>query len=101
MKWGSLAMRIMGAVAMGIGIAEKIKGAPGSEKKQAVLDNLPDAVRTVEFAIDRDIVNDAGVQEAISFYIDSEVEARNRIARAIEVARGLRNPPPSEPSSDQ
>ena len=72
MNWLSLAMKLPVVIQGAMVIVEKVKAATGSEKKQAVIDAIPDGIGLVEFAAGKDVLNDPAIAELVSAYIDAE-----------------------------
>ena len=62
---------------------DKIKGAKGKDKLEAILASVPDVVSMAESTVDKDLVNDAGVQEAIQtnnlHLLNGLIEASNNL----------------------
>lgn len=56
-------------------IVEKIKGADGKAKKDAVLESVPEAIAIAEYAAGKDLLNDPVIQELMSAYVDAEAAA--------------------------
>ncbi len=74
-------------------IEEAAGGLKGPQKKDAVIAMATAAVKGIEGAIDKDVVNDPKVIEATSKFIDSYVAARNAEAllrEAISAAKAAK-----------
>lgn len=85
-NWLSLGFKFASVIATTVGAVQHIKKAdPGPEKKKAVMDALEIGIATTEFALDKDVLNDAAVKAATSNYIDVFVALQKAIAQTKEI----------------
>lgn len=71
-KWVLLAMKLPGLIQGSMRIVQRIKNADGKQKKDAVIESIPEAIELTEFGVGKDLVNDPAIQQLISAYIDAE-----------------------------
>jgi hypothetical protein len=64
-----------------------ITGLKGEDKKKAVLEAVTKALPVVEGALEKDVVNDPKVVEALKSYIDAYVSLQNAI-KATQESKG-------------
>ena len=74
-NWGALAMKLPVIISTMVGVVNHIKGAKGSEKKQAVLDAIPSSLELIEFAAGKNILNDPAILQLVGAAIDAEAAA--------------------------
>lgn len=72
MNWLQFALKVPVLISGFMMIVQKVRGASGPDKKQAVLDALPESLELVEFGAGRDLFNDPVVAGLLSIYIDAE-----------------------------
>lgn len=75
MNWIGLATKLPALIHGAVEIAERIKGAKGRDKKAAVEQSIPHAVELIEFAAEKDLLNDEAIKQLISVSIDAEAAA--------------------------
>ena len=80
MNWSALAFKLPGLISGAVAIVNHIKGS-GKEKERAVLESIPSALALTEFAVDKDLVNDAEFLEAAKTFIAAEVALKNLITK--------------------
>lgn len=74
-SWMTFALKLPGVIAGTMAIINKVKNATGEEKKAAVLAAVPESISLIEFAAEKDILNDATIAQLVSVYIDAEAVA--------------------------
>lgn len=74
-NWITFALKLPAVIAGIMSIVQKVRGASGVDKKAAVLAAVPESLALLEFAAEKDVLNDASVQQLISVYIDAEAVA--------------------------
>lgn len=79
-QWLAIGLKFIPWVGAIISAGEQIKNAKGPEKKQRVLDAVQLGISATEFALERDVLNDPAVVEALSNYMDAYVRVQNAIA---------------------
>lgn len=95
MNWLAFAMKVPALISGGVQVVQHIKNAKGSEKKQAVVDSIPQSMELVEFAAGRDILNDPAIQQLVSAAIDAEAAAlKAREALKMGILAKQPAPPP-------
>lgn len=72
LNWAAFAMKLPMIISGTMAIVQKIKSASGSEKKKAVIEAIPDSISLIEYAAEKNIINDPVVADLISVYIDAE-----------------------------
>jgi len=94
-KFLSLGLKLVPYIGVAINtiemVASTIKELRGPAKKQAVLDAVTKGLPIVENLIDRDVVNDSKVVEAVGDFIDAYVSLQNAIA-AVKASKGTGEP---------
>lgn len=75
MNWGAFALKVPALVMGAVEIAERIRDAKGRDKKAAVEQSIPNAIELIEFAAERDVLNDEAIKTLISASIDAEAAA--------------------------
>lgn len=79
-KWISFGLRLVPYIGSAISAVESIREAKGNEKLKAVKSAVQMGVEATESALDKDLLNDDKVQEALSGYISAYVGLQNAIA---------------------
>ncbi len=72
MNWLEFVTRLPTVIAAAMSVVQKIKSAKGPEKKQAVLEAIPESAALAEFGLGRDLLNDGEISGLVSAYIDAE-----------------------------
>lgn len=75
MKIGAIAMRIVSLLPTFVAAVDKIKGAKGADKKQAVIDSIDDFIQMAEVGYGKDFLNDAAILALRDAAIDAEAAA--------------------------
>lgn len=75
MDWIKFATKLPMIIHGAVSVVQHVKGAKGSEKKQAVLDSIPTSIELAEFAAGKDLLNDVVVAQLVSAAIDAEAAA--------------------------
>lgn len=71
----NIVARVVGLLPTFVAVVDKIKGAKGLEKKQAVIDSIDEMLQMAELAYGKDILNDAAILELRDAAIDAEAAA--------------------------
>ena len=79
-KWLDIGIRFIPYVGGIMQAAEAIKDAKGAEKAEAVKRAVTVGLEATEFALDKDLLLNDKVQEAIDRYRDAYVNLQNAIA---------------------
>lgn len=90
-NWVDIGLRVVSVIGTLIQGVERVRKASGPEKRAAVLEAVAAGVPALEFALDKDFLNDPKVLEAAGNYIDAYVALQNAIA-ASRVARNPQSP---------
>lgn len=75
MNWALLAIKLPGLIEASVKAVGHLKGKHGAEKKEAVLKSIPEFLEIGEYAVGKDLLNDAVVAGLISAYVDAEAAA--------------------------
>lgn len=90
-NWVDIGLRVVSVIGTLIQGVERVRKASGPEKKAAVLEAIAAGVPALEFALDKDFLNDPKVLEAASAYVDAYVALQNAIA-ASKQAKAAQQP---------
>lgn len=90
MNWIALGTRIVPYIVMAIQAVEQLAGAKkGKEKQDAAMTVLAAGLGAVEAGLNKDLLDDAEVQQAVRAAIDAYVHLQNVIAKARAVANPI------------
>ncbi len=81
-RWLSIGLKFIPAIFSLIVSLEKIAGATGEQKRQAILDAVADGLPMFELAAGKDALKDPKVLEAVGAFIDAAVAVQNAIVAA-------------------
>ena len=93
MNWIAFATKLPVLIHGVVSVVQKIKGATGAEKKQAVIDSIPESLGLVEFAAGKDILSDENIMKLVSAAIDAEAAAL-KAREALKAGLLAKAPPP-------
>lgn len=80
-KWTSKGLKLVPMVGEVVTLVEAIKGIKGRQKQDAAVDLVKLVLAASEEVVDRDVLDDAEVEDATRKVIDAVVALQNVIAR--------------------
>lgn len=84
MNWVTGALKLIPLIMAAVNAVERMSGAKkGKEKQDEAISLVGDLVPMIEASIGRDVVNEAGVQDAIRKVIDAVVSLQNVVRDVI------------------
>lgn len=78
MNWLMNGLKLVPLIVAAVGAVEKLAtGLKGKQKQDAAVELIAELVPIIEAGIDRDVVDDAAVQDAVRKVIDAVVSLQN------------------------
>lgn len=84
-------LKVVNGIMTAMAVVEKIKGASGAAKVDAVIDSTPDVIAAIELGIGKDILADERVVSAERNMI-AGIIAFNNAVRDVKAAKGTLQP---------
>jgi hypothetical protein len=84
-------MKVVSGIMTAVHVVEKIKGAKGPDKLDAVIESTPDIIGDIELNVGKDVLNDPSVVSAERNLISAYISFQNAV-RDVQHGKGTMQP---------
>ena len=92
MNWLTLGFKLVPILMFAVEAVERLVTGKGRTKQDAAMELVRRAVQSLELVVERDVIDDAGVQAAARQFVDAYVSLQN----AVQTAKATSPAPPSQ-----